>query len=312
MIHFHRYLPLSEQAHERSLSVIAAGYRVGEPEDSDTYSRSRPNAPWPPLHPPDHAFEWKDGRILSEYQLIYVTRGSGPFESKTCGPRPIEAGDLFALFPGEWHRYGPSRPDATGRPRWDFYWVAFTGRLAAEYVAECRLSVAEPILKVGVDKRLIEEYLCITDELRDLAAGYQEIMVARTLLILALAKAASLRQGEQGSEMVRMMERAKGLMLERIDQPPALEELASSLGVSYSWFRRMFRQHTGMSPAQYHLQYRLERACHLLAVTTLPVATIGASLGFETAHYFARIFKQKIGYTPRDYRARTQVPGIPE
>src|SRR4028119_1290732 len=106
MIHSHRYLSLSEEMHQRSLAVIAAGYAAGDPEVSATYSRSRPNASWPPLHPPGHAFEWRDGRTLSEYQLIYVTRGNAFFESRTCGLRPLEAGDLFALFPGEWHRYG--------------------------------------------------------------------------------------------------------------------------------------------------------------------------------------------------------------
>jgi len=304
MIHFFRYLPLSEQAHERSLSVIAAGYAVGDPDVAERYSRSRPNLPYPALHPPDHAFEWSGGRILSEYQLIYITRGSGFFESKTCGLRSIEPGDFFALFPGEWHRYGP---DPKFSPTWDFYWVAFTGRLAAQYVAECQLSLAEPVIKVGVDRKFIEEYLCIADEMRELAGGYQEIMAVRTLLILALAKAARLRENGHVSDMVRMIERAKGLILERIDQPPALEKLATSLGVSYTWFRRMFRRHTGMSPGQYHLQYRLERACDLLRSTSLPIATIGESLGFESAYYFSRIFRQKIGYSPRDYRARSQV-----
>ena len=54
-----------------------------------------------------------------------------------------------------------------------------------------------------------------------------------------------------------------------------------------------------MSPAQYHLQYRLERACDLLRNTNLPVATIGESLGFESTHHFSRLFRQKIGYPPR-------------
>jgi AraC-like DNA-binding protein len=307
MIHYHRYLPLSEEAQERSLSVLAAGYAVGDPKVSATYSQTRPNAPWPPHHPSDHHYEWKDGRILSEYQLVYVTRGVGFFESKTCGLRPIEAGDLFALFPGEWHRFAANVPEIIGSRNWDYYWVAFTGRLAAQYVAECQLSVAEPLIKVGVDKRIIEEYLSITDEMRDLAAGYQDVMAAHTLLILARARATSLRKVDHGSDTVRLIERAKGLMLERIDQPPNLENLASHLGMSYSWFRKMFRQHTGMSPAQYHLQYRMQRACELLTSTNFPVATIGESLGFESAHHFSDIFKQKIGHSPRDYRARSQV-----
>jgi AraC-like DNA-binding protein len=307
MKRYYRYLPLSEEMHKRSVSVLAAGYHVSHLRVPERYNLSRPNIPYPPLIPPDHVLYWSTGRTLQEHQLIYVTRGRGLFESKTCPLRTIKTGDLFAVFPGEWHRYGPNTSDG-----WDDYWVAFIGRAAAEYVAECQLSVAEPVIEVGIDTRLIEEFIGITDELRDIAEGHQEIMAARTLLILGLAKAARLRKNSSETYMARTIERAKNLLLERLDETPPLEEVAVSLGVSYSWFRKMFLRYTGMSPAQYHLQYRIQRACNLLTGTTVPIATIGESLGFESGRYFSRIFRQKTGYTPRDYRARTQIPSSPE
>jgi AraC-like DNA-binding protein len=103
-------------------------------------------------------------------------------------------------------------------------------------------------------------------------------------------------------------------MLEQSHGALNVEELAASLNVGYSWFRRAFRDYTGLPPAQYHLQLRLHRACELLRATRLPIAAISDELGFETAEYFSRIFKVKHGCSPRAYRAVAQgakIPGNP-
>ena len=112
MKNFYRYLPLGEDVRTRSLYVVAGGYTM-----------IPAHTPYPPmLHPSDHHFLWRQGRTLQEYQLIYITRGGGLFEGKSCGCCRLQAGSLFLLFPGEWHRYSPD--PATG---WDEYWVAFQG-----------------------------------------------------------------------------------------------------------------------------------------------------------------------------------------
>lgn len=293
MKHFHRYLPLSDEARDRGMYFIAGGYTM-----------IPPGLNYPPLpHPEDHDFRWDQGRTLHEYQLIYITRGEGLFESQSGGRRAISAGTLFALFPGEWHRYSPN-----GDTGWDEYWVAFDGSFAAHVMSEAGLSPESPMLVCDVDERMVEEFLRIADEMRAEAAGHQFIMAARTVLILALACAAAPRRALESSDAGRVLERAKCLLLEHINEPVNMENLAAQLNVGYSWFRRAFRAHTGLSPAQYHMQLRLNRARELLRDTTLPVAVISQRLGFESPEYFARIFKQKCGCTPREHRAETQTP----
>lgn len=295
MRHFHRYLPLSDEARSRGFYLIAGGYTM-----------IPPGMPYPPLpHPEDHDFRWDRGRTLCEHQLIYITRGSGIFESQRGGRHAITAGMLFTLFPGEWHRYSPN--DDTG---WDEYWVAFNGALAAGAVAEAGLSPEHPLLACGVDERLVDEFFRIADEMRAEAAGHQFIMAARTILILALASAAAPRHAFENSDSGRILERAKCLLVERVSEPVNVELLAAQLNVGYSWFRRAFRAHTGLSPAQYHLQMRLNRARELLRDTTLPIAAISQRLGFESPEYFARIFKEKCGCTPREYRTGAQTPKL--
>src|SRR4051794_29443695 len=57
-------------------------------------------------------FTWEDGRVLPDFQIVYITKGAGTFESGTGATksrrtqhRKIAAGSIFILFPGIWHRY---------------------------------------------------------------------------------------------------------------------------------------------------------------------------------------------------------------
>lgn len=82
----------------------------------------------------------------------------------------------------------------------------------------------------------------------------------------------------------------------------ALPTLARDCGVSYATFRRQFAAVTGMSPGQYRLRSRLQRAAGLL--TTRPVKQVAAQLGYSDAFTFSTQFKRTLGVTPRAYRAR--------
>ena len=81
-----------------------------------------------------------------------------------------------------------------------------------------------------------------------------------------------------------------------------VEQLANDSHVGYSHFRRMFKKYTGLSPAQYHLKLRLQKARELLLTTNLSVKQIAYELGFQSNYYFTRIFTQKMGDTPTGLR----------
>ena len=59
--------------------------------------------------------------------------------------------------------------------------------------------------------------------------------------------------------VVDKINEARILMKENIEDPLSPEEIAARLGLGYSWFRRMFKEYTGVSPAQYQLQQKLLR-----------------------------------------------------
>ena len=291
MKQLYRYLPLSDEVRARSLYVLAGGS-----------AHLPPGAPYPPsTHPQHHQFHWSRGRILQEYQLIYITGGSGMLESRTGGLRQVKAGDLFVLFPKEWHRYGPD--PATG---WEEHWIAFGGSRAAELTAEHSARAEDPVFHTDMPDLLLREFVRIEEEVTEEAIGYQNVAVARLQLILALATASHQRQSFQSIDVLEVIKRAKELLKDQMDRPADMQALAADLHVGYSWLRKVFRQYTGMPPAQYQMQLRLNHACALLRSTAFPIAAVGSRCGFESAYYFARVFRSKIGCTPSEYRLQSR------
>lgn len=93
---------------------------------------------------------------------------------------------------------------------------------------------------------------------------------------------------------------------EHCQEPVTLRQLADTVSCNTQYLCRFFREIAGMSPIQYLIAYRLERACHMLAHTTLPVTAIALDCGFENISYFIRKFKDMKGCTPKEYRKRAE------
>ena len=92
------------------------------------------------------------------------------------------------------------------------------------------------------------------------------------------------------------------IMHERVMQNIDLEALAEQLNVSYSWFRKIFRDYTGFPPAKYFTQIKLRHAQYLLTNTSEPIKEIAFMLSFKSTEHFYTTFKRVTGYTPNAYR----------
>lgn len=87
-----------------------------------------------------------------------------------------------------------------------------------------------------------------------------------------------------------------------LDQPLTLRTLAGLAGMDLYRFVRAFKQSTGLSPHQYLLQARINRAKQLLAGRSLSITEIALQTGFATPSHFSVTFRRIAGMTPRAYR----------
>lgn len=80
-------------------------------------------------------------------------------------------------------------------------------------------------------------------------------------------------------------------------------EMARAAGLGQSQFHALFRATTGQSPKQFNLRKLLDRAVDRLVTTADPIAEIAYDLGYQNVSSFNRLFRQRFGVTPSEFRA---------
>ena len=138
---------MNDALHLKYLTVGPGDLSWGMAVSSVGFQEVGPGEPYPPgNHPLRYLFSMEKGRVLDDYQLIYVTRGSGRFRSASLQyPLPVVQGSLFLLFPGEWHSYSPSIE--TG---WKEYWIGFQGKIADDWLENRFLHMQKAVFDIGL------------------------------------------------------------------------------------------------------------------------------------------------------------------
>ena len=261
-----------------------------------------PRTNYPPIqHPDTYQFAPDKGRIINEYQLVYITNGSGWFSSQHFKKQQrVIAGTMILLFPGEWHSYAPDL--STG---WSEYWIGFRGEHIDNRVKKGFFSKTEPLYNIGVNGSTVELYEDIIRIAQKEKTGYQQMISSIVLSILGTVYYKNKNGQYTDSYIVDKINEARNIIKNNTENNISQEDIAKSLGLGYSWYRRMFKEYTGVSPAQYHLQQKIMKAKELLTTTDKNISEIAYSLNFENVCQFSTFFKKKEGITPSEFRKRT-------
>ncbi|GAA4950563.1 AraC family transcriptional regulator [Algibacter agarivorans] len=247
-------------------------------------------------HPDNYVFTWDKGRVLEEFHMVLITKGKGAFESTKTGKVKISDGDIFLLFPGEWHRYKPKKK--TG---WTERWIGFSGDIAKQFLSNGFFSPNDPIISKCNKTNVLNYFNTLFKLFDEEPFGFQK--TASGICIQLMAELHNIKNGGNNLEHLNtMVSRAKGIMYKNIDKSIDLIKIASDLGISYSKFRLDFKTQTGVSPLQYYLLLKVEKSKELLLNTKKTQKEIAYELGFESDYYFNRLFKSKTGLAPGKFR----------
>lgn len=282
-----RYLSINATDEDWGIVVTTIGYQFIPPQSPYPLSR----------HPEKYNFFPPNRRTLNEYQLIYITKGSGYFESASVKRQIVNEGSIIFLFPGEWHSYYPN-PN-TG---WDEYWVGFRGPHIDKRVEKHFFNKEDSLFRIGHSATIVRLYEDILDLAKKEKTGYQQMISSMVLHILGAIYYKRKNIQFNNSYIEEKIIEARQLIKDNIEGTLSQEEIASKLGLGYSWFRRMFKEYTGVSPAQYQLQQKVLQAKELLTDTNLSISEIAYKLHFENTGQFSTFFKKKEGITPTLFR----------
>lgn len=286
-----KYLMANEQDLLWGLTVNTVGFQ-----------RIDKGAVYPPSnHPVHYLFSTNKGRVLNEYQLIYTVRGKGSFVSDGQKETEIKAGNMYLLFPGEWHSYKPD--NETG---WDEYWIGFSGSTIDHRVESCFFSKEKPVFNVGIQEEIVRLYKQAILVAKEQNPGFQQMLAGLVNLLLGYACSYDRRLSLEDLKVTNQINQAKILFSSNFHTGINPEDVARQVNMSYSWFRHVFKQYTGFAPNQYVLELKMQKSKELLTNTLQTMKEIAFEAGFDSPEYFCTLFKKKTGMTPVGYRQFTQ------
>lgn len=260
----------------------------------------------PPIHPAPYDFDLTHGRALPGFHMVFLSAGAGWYQWARQERHPLEAGDMFFLFANEWHRYAPD--PQTG---WDEHWVGFDGPRVQELLGSGFLSHKRRILRMRSPGTVLRSFQMLRETAITGAPGLQPILAGLCEYLLAQAYSSSIPCEADDVGGDQLVEQVIRILTERVRDKIDMEAVASDLSVSSRSLRRAFTQHTGMGPHQYHMELRLSLARQLLSNPDLSVKEVAFHAGYLDEHYFSRLFHQKMGMAPTEWKIRMRDRGLP-
>lgn len=128
-------------------------------------------------------------------------------------------------------------------------------------------------------------------------------MEAMMMMLISRFYSKAITINETNDERVLLLQQ---YILQHLSAPLPLEELADMIGVCKDSLIRIFKRETGMTPVEFILNKRIEKAQIALLTQASSIHDIAIQLGFGNQSYFASLFKRMMGITPLQYRKQNQ------
>ncbi len=230
-----------------------------------------------------------DGR--EDYYLLYLVEGEMTVHLPE-GERTVTEG-TFLLFPPHYrYRYSYHSPKPLS-----YFWVHFTGSYAARLLEECGLTPL-PLCHCAVgDPRIPARFRSLFDRLvipepfltKELSCALEQLLLTVGEVLHA-------------SPVARTLERSLGVIHASYQKELRIPDLARMENLSQSRYHTLFRELTGVSPAAYIIDLRLQSACDLLRSTDMSIKQIALQVGYDDPFFFSKLFKRHMGISPQSYR----------
>lgn len=228
------------------------------------------------------------------YIIHYVLSGKGVFMNE-----PFGAGDGYIVVPNEKEVIVADKEDP-----YESCWIMFRGADAHLLLKECGLPTHNGVFRFENNAeciRIIQKNLADASE-NPFAENAK--MYAAFYELLALHMEANARN--LTSPKSDITENVARFIRENYTHTVKISELAEKNFISQSHLILLFHARYGVSPQEYLLSARIDRAKELLKNKEESIKSVALSVGIENSLYFSRLFKKKTGVTPTEFAKRVQ------
>ncbi len=248
------------------------------------------------LCPPGYTY---DQKIPNEYHLHFVLNGKGiiTMNDKTYH---IKKGNIFLITKGIAINYYADLEDP-----WEYMWITFDGEKAADYLTYAGFDADTPVItstiptstyQPTIEKILDANTLTLSNEIRRVGYLYELL----STMIDAQCSSGGEKQYYYSNETY--VEHALQYISLNYSKNIKVNDIANDVGINRSYFTSIFKKVMHVSPQEYLMNYRFQKAAELIKSTDLPIQDISNRVGYENPYNFSKMFKNFYGTSPKNYR----------
>lgn len=234
--------------------------------------------------------------IRDHYLIHFILEGSGVFYVNGKSYR-IKKNQGFLICPSVVTYY-----EADKEEPWIYTWVGFKGIKAEKHLKLANLDQDNPVFECK-EADFVQK--CFEDMKKSTELKYGRELRLQGLLIMFLSELI-----EEAGKNVIISSNYKEIYIKKslqfvetnYSRKISISEMAKSVGLNKNYFSTFFRENIGVTPQQYIIKYRVNKACELMNNQGLTIGDISRSVGYDDTLGFSKIFKKEKGISPSKYR----------
>lgn len=211
----------------------------------------------------------------------------------------ISAGQCFMLFPDVVVTMTTDTHDPWGKS-----WVCLYGTRIPKLLKRIGVTAETPVFSWSDRPEVLEEIhncikyvsgICIPNEFD------QKICANRLFKALTNAYTDNVAAPQNTLSQSEYIKHALQFIEYNFAERISVDDISAHLGLSRTYFSTLFREIMKISPQEYILKKRIDKACNLFANPNSTVNNVACSLGYEPT-VFSRFFKKRMGMSPIEYK----------
>ncbi len=236
----------------------------------------------------------------TEFLLHYILDGKGTY---TVNGNTYHLGrhQAFLIYPNTTTFYQAD----TEKP-WTYIWIGFSGIKAENCLHFANFRRDQLVNEFHNEQALLD---CVNNLLANTQLTYASDLLRESCLLQFLATLIQEKHQTQDSPenydypIQVYVEHAMEFIEHNYANNIKVNDIASYVCINRSHLTKIFKAVLNMSPQQYIINYRLDKACTLLKTTSYPISTIASMVGYEDPLTFSKIFKAFRNESPKSYRS---------
>lgn len=243
---------------------------------------------------PEHFY----GPAVRDHFLIhYVFSGQGIF-SVDDRTYHLKAGEGFLICPHEITYYEANKDNP-----WTYAWIGFHGLKAETYLKQANLNQKNPIITDDQNESLKKIFKEIAD-IDNYTQSREVRLTGLTYVLLSqLIEAADENLKEDKNKTkYRYAKEAVDFIAKNYSCSLTISEIANHIGLDRSYLWSIFKEYFNLSPQEFLINFKIDKACELMTNQQLSIADIARSVGYSDPLSFSKTFKKIKGVPPSEYR----------